>query len=85
MTNSLPHPFDDNLRTYAFNIRLYNQHQSSRRGQRAVIKLCLHLSLSLSHQLEGYSSRVPQIHRSPPPLPPRPPSRYCGASLTPSG
>lgn len=36
-----------------------------RRGQRAVIKLCLHPS-SPSHQLEGFSSRVPQINRPPP-------------------
>lgn len=59
---------------------------SSRRGQRAVIKLCLH-PCSLSHQLEGFSSRVPQINRPPPsshlvqmsvPL-------RCGTLLTPSG
>ena len=65
---------------------------SSRRGQRAVIKLCLHpsslsLSFSLSHQLEGFSSRVPQIHRPPPSSQPvqRLLPLHCGARLTPSG
>ena len=47
----------------------------------------LSLSFSLSHQLEGFSSRVPQIHGPPPSSQPvqRLLPLQCGALLTPSG